>query len=145
MYPIELRLPYYDLSPDALAGLRAVKNSMDHSPLGKTLVELIYLRVSQINGCAFCLHMHSKALRALGESSERIDALAGWRVCNLFNERERAALDWAEALTDIQLGHAPDAVYEPLLAHFGYQEISDLTFAIANINALNRVAIAMRQ
>lgn len=140
----DLRLPYFDLSPDALKGMRAVKNSMENSPLGRALVELIYLRVSQINGCAFCLKMHGKALRELGESNERLDALAGWRVCPLFSERESAALAWAEALTDISHSHAPDSVYQPLLAHFSDVEIADLTFAIANMNALNRVAIVMR-
>ncbi|MGL4409562.1 MAG: carboxymuconolactone decarboxylase family protein [Zoogloea sp.] len=140
-----LRLPYYDLSLPALNGLRAVNAHLAQSPLGKALVELVYLRVSQINGCAFCLGKHTKALRALGVAQEKLDLLAGWAASDDFTPRERAALAWAEALTHISQTHAPDADFYALKAHFSDVEIADLSFAIANMNALNRMAISMRQ
>lgn len=141
----QLRLPYFDLSAEALTGLRSVKSYLENSALNKTLLEWVYLRVSQINGCSFCLKLHSKALRAAGENNERLDSLAGWHSSPLFSEQERAAFQWAESLSQIATTHAPDADFELLKKYFNEQEISDLTFAIANMNALNRVAIAMRQ
>lgn len=140
-----LRLPYAQLSPAAYQGLISVKTSLQHSSLGLPLIELVYLRVSQINGCAFCLAMHATALRARGESNERIDSLAGWRVSELFSARERAALEWAESLTNIAATQAPDRHYLPLQAHFHAEEIADLSFAIALMNAFNRLAVGMRQ
>lgn len=142
---MSLRLPYHELSAAALQGFRQVKNAVAAGPLDLRLIELVYLRISQINGCAFCLDMHAKALRARGESQERLDALAGWLVSERFDARERAALRWAEALTDIRNGHASDEDYARLLPHFSEQEISELTMAIAGMNGLNRLAIAMRQ
>jgi len=139
------RLPYHQLSAAALQGLRDAKQALADSPLGLALVELVYLRVSQINGCAFCLEMHSKALRSRGETQERLDALVGWHASGRFSLRERAALQWADSVTAIAHSHAPDADYQALMEHFDAQEISDLTIAIATMNALNRVAIAMRQ
>lgn len=139
------RLAYHELSPEALAALRSLKAQLSKSPLGRPMVELIYQRVSQINGCTYCLDMHGKALRACGETNLRLETLAHWRSSSLFNERERAALGWAESVTDIAVTRAPDDVYEPLKHHFTDVEISDLTFAIALINALNRLAISMRQ
>lgn len=140
-----LRLPYFDLSPQAYQGLIQTKKALDQSTLGKALIELINLRISQINGCAFCLEMHAAALRSGNQDARRIDGLAGWRVSDRYTERERAALAWAESLTDISDDHAPDAVYEPLKAHFSDIEIADLTFAAALMNAFNRLAIGMRQ
>jgi len=142
---MKIRLPYFDLSPEALAGLRAVGNYLQGSSLGRPLIELIYLRVSQINGCAFCLKKHAKILRDLGESQDRLDALAGWHASDAYSAKERAALAWAEALTHISITHAPDDVFAALTEHFSEKEISDLTFAISNMNALNRLAISMRQ
>ena len=139
------RLNYGQISADIFAGMRHSKQALANSPLGLPLLELVYLRISQINGCAFCLEMHSKALRARHESQQRLDALAGWRVSALFSPAEQAALNWAESLTHIDQSHAPDEDYARLLAHFTEQQISDLTLAIAHMNALNRVAIAMRQ
>lgn len=141
----QLRLPYFDLSAEALTALRSVKSYLENCVLNKTLLEWVYLRVSQINGCSFCLKLHSKALRAAGENNERLDSLAGWHCSPLFSEQERAALQWAESLSQIATTHAPDADFELLKKYFNEQEISDLTFAIANMNALNRIAIAMRQ
>jgi len=140
-----LRLSYFDLSPEALAGLRAVGAVLENSSLGRELIELVYLRVSQINGCAFCLKKHSKTLRELGVSQVKLDTLAGWHASDLFSGKEHAALAWAESLTAISTTHAPDEVFQALHAHFSEKEISDLTFAVSNMNALNRLAISMRQ
>ncbi|WP_263140727.1 carboxymuconolactone decarboxylase family protein [Pseudomonas sp. RIT-PI-AD] len=140
-----LRLPYQELSPEAYRSLVGVKKALEQSRLGKPLIELVYLRISQINGCAFCLEMHAKALRASGEATERLDALAGWRVSGRFSERERAALAWAESLTHIAQSNAPDADYRPLEALFEPAEIADLSVAIALMNAFNRLAVGLRQ
>ncbi|MEE9928456.1 carboxymuconolactone decarboxylase family protein [Microvirgula aerodenitrificans] len=140
-----LRLPYQTLSPDAYQGLGAVKKALAHSPLGKTLIELVNLRISQINGCAYCLEMHAALLRAGGMPDAKLDSLAGWRVSPHFSERERAALAWTESLVDVARTHAPDQVFEPLKAHFSEVEISDLCFAIALMSAFNRLAIGLRQ
>ena len=139
------RLPYYTLSPEAYQGFGATKKALERSSLGKQLIELAWLRMSQINGCAFCLEMHSKALRAGGLAEAKLDSLAGWRVAEHFSDRERAALAWTESLTHVDKTHAPDEDYEPLKAHFSDVEISDLTFAIALMSGFNRLAIGMRQ
>ena len=140
-----LRLPYQTLSAASFKGMRDTKQALTQSALGVALLELVYLRVSQLNGCAFCLEMHAKALRARGEAQERLDALAGWHASTRFNVRERAALQWADTLTKVAQTHAPDDDFDALRAHFSDAEISDLTLAIASMNALNRVAVAMRQ
>ena len=139
------RLPYYALSPEAYRGLGATKAALEKSSLGKPLIELVWLRMSQINGCAFCLEMHAQALRAGGTPQIKLDSLAGWRVSEQFDARERAALAWTESLTHIDQTHAPDEDFEPLKAHFSEAEISDLTFALALMSAFNRLAIGMRQ
>ena len=141
----KLRLPYSTLSPAAYQGLLATKAALDHSTLGKPLIELVYLRISQINGCAFCLEMHAKALRAGGMSQVKLDSLAGWRVSAQFDARERAALEWTESLVHVADTHAPDSDFAPLQQHFSDAEISDLSFAIALMSAFNRLAIGMRQ
>lgn len=139
------RLPYHLLSPAAYAGLGATKKALESSTLGKELIELSWLRMSQINGCAFCLEMHAKALRAASIPDAKLDSLAGWRVSERFSARERAALAWTESLTHVDQTHAPDADFAPLSDHFSDAEISDLTFAIALMSAFNRLAIGMRQ
>jgi AhpD family alkylhydroperoxidase len=140
----KLRLPFSDLSPAAYQGLVSTSQALDKSPLGQELVELVYLRVSQINGCAFCLDMHAKALRATGVSQRKLDCLAGWRVSELFDAREQAALAWSESLTHISSQDASDEQYAALKAIFSDTEISDLTFAVSLINAFNRLAVGMR-
>lgn len=140
-----LRLPYYTLSAEAYQGFAATKKALTKSTLGKPLVELVYLRVSQINGCAFCLEMHSKALRSDGMPDAKIDSLAGWRVSSHFDARERAALAWTESLVDVAHTHAPDEDFVPLKEHFNDAEIADLSFAVALMSAFNRLAIGMRQ
>jgi AhpD family alkylhydroperoxidase len=139
------RLPYFTLSPAAYAGFGATKQALEGSSLGQELIEIVWLRMSQINGCAFCLEMHARALRERSVPQVKLDSLAGWRVSERFTARERAALVWTESLTHVERTGAPDADYAPLAAHFSDVEISDLTFAIALMSAFNRLAIGMRQ
>ncbi|HDS1530737.1 TPA: carboxymuconolactone decarboxylase family protein [Stenotrophomonas maltophilia] len=141
----DLRVPYKILSPKAYQGLIATSQALEKSDLGKELIELVYLRVSQINGCAYCLEMHAAALRAGGAPQDKLDSLAGWRVSSHFSERERAALAWAESLVNVADTHAPDEDFAPLKAHFTEAEISDLCFAAALMSAFNRLAIGVRQ
>lgn len=138
------RLPYTKLAADAFNALVQVSTTLGKGSLGKPLLELVYTRVSQINGCGYCLDMHARALRAGGEESRRLDTLAGWRESPFFSARERAALAWAETLTDVAHTHAPDAAFEALRPHFSDREIAELTMAVGTINAWNRIAIGMR-
>jgi AhpD family alkylhydroperoxidase len=140
----QLRLPFSTLSPAAYQGLIATGQALAQSALGLELVELIYLRISQINGCAFCLGKHAETLRGQGVSQAKLDRLAGWRISELFDARERAALEWAETLTAVADKGAPDAFYESLRTHFSDAEISDLTFVVALMNAFNRLAVGMK-
>ena len=140
----QLRQPYYDLSPEIYNAFVQAKKAVEKCSLDNRLIELIYLRVSQINGCAFCLEMHSKALRKAGVDQTKLDALAGWRVSAHFDTREQTALAWAESVTHIAETHAPDDVYLPLAEQFSPVEISELTFAIGLMNAFNRLAVSMR-
>ena len=141
----KLRVPCQSLSPDAYKGLIATSQALEKSPLGKELIELVYLRVSQMNGCAYCHELHTTALRAGGTPQVKLDSLAGWRVSSHFSERERAALGWAESLASVDRTHAADDDFEPLRVHFSEVEISDLCFAIALMSAFNRLAIGVRQ
>ena len=105
---------------------------------------MVKLRASQMNGCAYCIDMHWKDARAAGESEQRLYGLDAWREAAYYTDRERAALEWTEALTNITDGHVPDAAYDAARGHFSDKELADLTWAIAGINAWNRVAIAFR-
>lgn len=140
-----MRLPYAKLSAEAYAGLLSTKKALEKSTLGKVLIELVYLRVSQLNGCSFCLEMHSGSLRSSQVAQEKLDAVAGWRVSERFDEKERAALNWAESLVYVSTTHANDKDYDALRACFTDAEISDLTFAVSLMSAFNRLAIGMRQ
>ena len=140
-----LRLKYFDLSPELMSGFRAVKVALENSIVGQKLIELVYLRVSQINGCAYCLNLHTNSLLKDGETQRRIAEVAGWRVSDQFSEKEQAALNWAEQLTNISTSHADDEAFEALKKIFNDKEISDLTFAISLMNGMNRLAISMRQ
>ena len=140
-----LRLKYFDLSPELMSGFRAVKVALEKSAVGQKLIELVYLRVSQINGCAYCLNLHTNSLLKDGETQRRIAEVAGWRVSDQFSEKEKAALNWAEQLTNISTSHADDEAFEALKKVFNDKEISDLTFAISLMNGMNRLAISMRQ
>ena len=141
---MQTRTDFYTASPDAMKAMLALEAAVGKLSIELPLLELVRLRVSQINGCAFCLEMHSKALRKSGVPQHKLDALAGWRVSHHFDERERAALAWAESVTEIARTHAEDEVYQPLLEHFSAAEISDLTFAIGLMNCFNRLAVSMR-
>lgn len=112
--------------------------------LDKNLVELVNMRVSQINGCAYCLDMHSKDLRAAGETEQRLYLLSAWREVSFYTEKERAALGWAEAVTLIAEGEVPDEVYEQAREQFSEEELIDLTLAVAAINSWNRMNVAFR-
>jgi len=114
------------------------------SSLEPSLLELVRFRASQINGCAYCLDMHSKDARAHGESEQRLYALSAWRETPFFSDRERAALEWTEAITLISEGHAPDHIYAEVRQHFTEEELVNLTLAIVAINGWNRLAIAFR-
>jgi AhpD family alkylhydroperoxidase len=140
-----LRLPYQTLSPEAYRGLGITKKALTNSTLGKQLIDLVYLRTSQINGCAFCLEMHTASLRASGMPDAKLDSLAGWHASAHFSERERAALAWTETLVDVAQSHASDGDFKRVKAQFNDVEIADLSFAIALMSAFNRLAIGMRQ
>lgn len=125
----------------ALFGLGAY---LSQSPLEKALLDLVYFRVSQINGCAYCLDMHAKDLRAMGESEQRLYLLNAWREAPLYSKREQAALAWAEAVTKITNGDVPETVYSQAKAQFSEDELVDLTIAVTTINTYNRINIAYR-
>jgi AhpD family alkylhydroperoxidase len=112
--------------------------------LEQGLLHLLKLRVSQMNGCAYCLDMHWKDLRAIGENEQRLYSLDAWRECSYYTERERAALTWAESVTRITDGHVPDEVFEAVAPHFTKKELADLTLAVVAINGWNRLSIASR-
>lgn len=123
----------------ALSGLGAY---LSRSPVEKSLLELVYFRVSQVNGCAYCLDMHSKDLLAGDDSPHRLFVLNAWREAPFYTDRERAALAWAEALTTLQSGHVPDETYEEASRQFSEEELIDLTTAVIAINSYNRFNIA---
>lgn len=131
-------------APGALAAIRAVDAYLHTCGLEHSLIELVKLRASQINGCAYCLMMHSADARAHGEREERIYLLDAWREAHLYSARERAALAWTESLTRVAETHAPDSDFEPLRSHFTEAEIVNLTLLIGTINGLNRIAIGFR-
>ena len=138
------RLDYTAIAPAGIKALGSVYGYIVQSGLPRPLVNLVYLRVSQINGCAYCLDMHWKDLQAEGEKEQRMYSLDAWRETPYYSDRERAALAWAEAVTNITDGHVPDEVYEQTRQHFSEQELADLTLAIAAINVWNRLSIAFR-
>src|ERR1051325_5962519 len=129
------RIDHRTVNPDAMKAMFGLENYVHNSGLPEMLLHLVKMRVSQINGCAYCLDMHSKDLRAGGEDEQRLYCLDAWRECPFYTDRERAALAWTEAVTLITNGHVPDSVYEEVRPHFTDKELADLTFAIAAINA----------
>jgi AhpD family alkylhydroperoxidase len=138
------RLNPFTVAPDGVAALAGVESYLEKCGLDHKLTALVQTRVSQINGCAYCLHMHTERARNLGESEARLHLLDAWHESNLYSPRERAALAWAESLTNIAATHAPDHVYEEAQRHFSEKELADLSIAIAMINAWNRLAIGAR-
>lgn len=138
------RIDYRKFAQEPLKHMLALEKYVAESGLDPKLVHLLKMRASQINGCAYCLDMHSIDARALGESEQRLYTLEAWRETPFFTDRERAALAWTESLTLIAQTHAPDDVYADLQKHFAEKEIVDLTFVVGTINLWNRLAIAMR-
>jgi AhpD family alkylhydroperoxidase len=138
------RFNYAKTAPGVYDAMDALDQYVQKCSLELSLVQLVQFRASQINGCAYCLDMHSKDLRAGGETEQRLYTLGTWRECPYYSARERAALEWAEAVTLVSTGRVPDAVYEEVRPHFTEKEFSDLTLAIAAINAWNRLSIAAR-
>jgi AhpD family alkylhydroperoxidase len=139
-----MRLNYWAVAPEAVKAMMGLEQAVKDMGLEPSLFHLIKLRASQINGCAYCIDMHNREARADGESQQRLDLLSVWRETHFFNEREKAALAWTEALTLIADTHAPDADYEALSAVFDERERVAITLAIAAINGWNRFAIGFR-
>ncbi|CAM3800023.1 carboxymuconolactone decarboxylase family protein [Roseateles saccharophilus] len=139
------RIDYYTASPAAVKAMLAMSASASSLGLEHSLLELVKMRASQINGCAFCLDMHGRDARRTGESEQRLYVLPAWRETELFSRREQAALAWTEALTLVTEGHAPDAVYDFARSEFSDAELVNLTLAITTINAWNRFAIGFRK
>jgi AhpD family alkylhydroperoxidase len=140
----EPRLKYGQLAPEGLAKMMELEHYLNTGTgLEASLLELVRLRASLMNGCEYCIHMHTAELRKSNETAERIAGVGDWRGLEIYTKRERAALAWAEAVTNIQEGHAPDAVYDELRAHFSDVETVNLTLVITTINAWNRIAISL--
>lgn len=136
------RLNIHATGQQAMKAVYGLAIYLAKSPVEQSLLNLVYYRVSQINGCAYCLDMHSKDLRAKGETEQRLFVLDAWREAPFYSDRERAALAWAEALTKFTVGHVPDAIYEDARKEFSEQELIDLTIGVITINSYNRINIA---
>jgi AhpD family alkylhydroperoxidase len=138
------RIDYARTAPAVLTAMSGLEGYVHQSGLEQPLLELIKLRASLINGCAYCVDMHTKVARSLGETEQRLHAVSVWRETPFFSERERAALAWTEAVTLVSKGHVPDDAYELARLQFTEKELVDLTLAVVAINAWNRLAIAFR-
>jgi len=132
------------LSSDATQALINVGKAIDASSVERSLLELVKVRTSQVNGCAYCIDMHTKDARALGENEQRLYALNAWRETPFFSDRERAALEWTEAIARVAESHVPDEVYDRVRVHFEESELVTLTFAAAATNAWNRLVTSFR-
>ncbi|MDY0884819.1 carboxymuconolactone decarboxylase family protein [Dongia soli] len=141
---MKARLNPYKASPEMMKAVGDLEATVAESGLEHSLIELVKTRASQINGCAFCIHMHTRDARAKGETEERLYLLNAWEESPLYTDRERAALAWTEAVTLISQTHAPDEVYERVRKEFSEEELVKLTTLIATINAWNRIAISFR-
>ena len=141
---MEQRINAFHKGQKALSELYSLGTYLKNSMIEQELLNLLYYRVSQINGCAFCLDMHSKDLLAKGEDQQRLLVLNAWREAPFYTNRERAALGWAEAVTNISDGHVRDSDYETARAQFSEEELIDLTIATVTINSYNRINIAFR-
>jgi AhpD family alkylhydroperoxidase len=142
---MEKRLDYSKAAPGSVQAMYKLQKYVDESGLEHSLIELIKTRASQINGCAYCIDMHTKDARAAGETEQRLYALSAWRETPFFTDRERAGLAWAEVITLISETHASDEEYAAAREHFSEEEIVKLTMAIITINGWNRLAIAFRE
>ena len=138
------RIDFRKTNPNALKAMMGQQNYVNGSGLEHSLLELVKMRASQINGCAYCLDMHSKDARARGETEQRLYLLNAWHEAPFYTDRERAALAWTEALTRVADDHVPDEVYEEARRHFKDQELVDLSLAVVAINGWNRLCVAFR-
>ncbi|MDB5117591.1 MAG: alkylhydroperoxidase like protein AhpD family [Mucilaginibacter sp.] len=141
---MEQRINAFEKGQGAMKAMYGLSIYLAKSPIEQPLLNLIYFRVSQINGCAYCLDMHSKDLRAAGETEQRLYVMDAWRETPLYTDRERAALAWAEAVTKIEGANVPDEIYAEACKQFSEEELIDLTMAIITINSYNRINIAFR-
>lgn len=141
---MEQRLNPYQTRPKVINALAGMGSYMAKSAIEPSLINLVLYRVSQINGCAYCLDMHSKDMRAMGEPEQRLYLISAWREAPFYSERERAALGWAEAVTKLTDANVPDDAYENALQQFSEEELVDLTIAVIAINSYNRMNVAFR-
>lgn len=142
---MEPRFDFYKAAPaGAMQAMMGLEGHIRKSGLEPALLELVKMRASQINGCAYCIDMHSKDARAHGESEQRLYALSAWRETPFFTDRERAALAWTEAMTLVNQGHVPDEVFNEVRPHFTDAELINLSLAVVTINGWNRLAIGFR-
>lgn len=141
---MQARLDYYSIAPEAAKIMMDFEKYIKSTNLDSTLLELVKTRASQINGCAFCLDMHTKDARANGETEQRLYALNAWRETDFYTEKERAALALTEAITEISTNHISDELYNEVRKHFDEKDFVDLVYAINTINSWNRIAITMR-
>lgn len=139
------RLDFYTSSPEAIKAMVGLEQRIGKSGLEKPLIELVRLRASLINGCAYCVDMHSGDARKAGEDERRLATVSVWHETPFFTERERAALLWTEALTLVADDHVPDDVWSAVQPHFSAEELTDLTLLIVAINGWNRFAVAFRK
>jgi AhpD family alkylhydroperoxidase len=141
---MEPRIDFTKYAHEAQKAMFSLEKHISGSGLDHKLIHLLKMRASQINGCAYCIDMHSKDARSLGETEQRLYALDAWRETPFYTEPERAALAWTEALTLVSQTHVPDDVYNEIKKHFSEKEIVDLTIVVGTINMWNRLAISMR-
>jgi len=141
---MQARLDPRKAAPDAMKAMSDLHAYVGRCGLDHTLLELVKLRASQINGCAWCMDMHTKELRAAGESEQRLYLISAWRECPFYNERERAALAWTEAVTVLRDGNVPDDVFTLARSQFSEEDLVKLTLAIVAINGANRINVAFR-
>jgi AhpD family alkylhydroperoxidase len=138
------RFEYAKVAPGAYRAMAGLEHYLHESGLEENLLHLVKLRASQINGCAYCLDMHWKDLKSIGETDQRLYELNAWEDGPFYSDRERAALAWTEAVTRVADSHVPDEIYGRVRQHFNEKEVADLTLAVAAINAWNRLAISAR-
>jgi AhpD family alkylhydroperoxidase len=137
-------MEFWKIAPEPYKAMANLESVLSKGSIDAALRHMVKLRASQMNGCAYCIDMHWKDARAAGESEQRLYGLDAWREASYYTDKERAALEWTEALTNISDGHAPDHVYDLVRSHLSEKELAELTWLIAAINAWNRVAISMR-
>jgi len=141
---MQARIDITKAAPGVYKAMLGLETYIHQSGLEESLIDLIKLRVSQINGCAYCIDMHWKDLRAMGESEQRLYGLDAWKESPYYTDRERAALAWAESVTKITEGHVPDELYNETKNYFSEKELANLTLVVTTINAWNRLSIAAR-